>query len=53
MKEEPFDEKLFGKRMEIIEGQITGLLKRDYLVNSSADCSEEGWSSYYSTLNDK
>jgi len=39
--------------MEIIEGQINGLLKRDYLVNTSAEGSEEGWSSYYSTLNDK
>ena len=52
MKDEPYNEAQFKKRLGVIESQINGLLKRDYLVSSSFEGSEE-WASYYSTLNEK
>ena len=50
LRDLPYDEKVFGKRLELLERQITGLLKRDFLIHGSGEDSKT-WSSYYSTLN--
>ena len=36
MKNMPYDEKVFAKRLEVLESHINGLLKRDFLIYGSS-----------------
>jgi hypothetical protein len=50
LKDSEFNQGTFAKRLEILEEQINGLMKRELLMSSVVEGSET-WNSYYSTLN--
>lgn len=52
LKDSEENQGAFAKRLQILEEQIQGLLRRDLLINGVAEGSE-AWSSYYHALNDK